>query len=697
MQRLRLAAFCLLIGRFAIAAVPAQIDQQGRILKSDGTPETGSLSATFAIYDSASGGSTLWTEAHSLPLDSGGYYSVSLGAVTPFPTTLFDGRTLYLGIKLSNEQEMTPREPILSAPYAMVAGQAHEVIGDIHPASITVNGKTIVDTQGRVVLDAGCTTGQILEWDGSNWACTSPSASSGGTVTSVTAGAGLAGGTFTSAGTLSIAAGGVTNTMLQNSGVTVTPGAGLTGGGAVSLGGSTKISLRTDCSGGQLLAWSGTDWACTSPVASSGGTVTGVTAGAGLAGGTINSSGTLSIAAGGVTNTMLQNSGITITAGSGLTGGGTVALGGNVTLSAATTSVSPLRKYYVVLALQDASACPTDAGWHSETLANLAGANGYTNIMVSGSGIYIGASNNVGYSAKNFWVQIQNGLGSKVLCWKDFNTRGHPYTSVLSYGNAASCPTGYSTFPNTQLQRTDGYGHMVSNGDGIFFGGVTSWDGTYPAYSQTYRDGYQWYYWGPAGGGPNYLAPGSNTCLRVMGVEDDAATNLGVYPVVLGVRGPANCPAGYTYQDAHQLSVNSQANAYSYVNMNDNHSLFGGVYSWGFGGENYLLNYFTTAQSINYCFKYFPITAKPIASILALNGQNCPSDYATLKLSDANGTSGNLYVQRTAYGLYLGGVDGANGSWQGQDYLDGYITNYLSSSTADRVCFKLDNVTGFSP
>ncbi len=338
-MRSHLAIFCSLVGTLAIAAVPSQIDQQGRILKSDGTPETGALSATFAIYDSASGGAALWTEAHALPLDGGGYYSVSLGAVTPFPNTLFDGRTLYLGIKLSSEQEMTPREPILSAPYAMVAGQAHDVIGDIHPASITVNGKTIVDSQGRIVLDAGCTTGQILAWDGSNFACVSPSASSGGTVTSVTAGAGLAGGTFTSAGTLSIATGGVTNAMLQNSGVTVTPGAGLTGGGAVSLGGSTKISLRTDCSGGQLLAWSGTDWACTSPAASSGGTVTSVIAGAGLSGGTINSTGTLSIASGGVTNAMLQNSSVTVTAGTGLSGGGTVALGGTVTLAA--TAVAP--------------------------------------------------------------------------------------------------------------------------------------------------------------------------------------------------------------------------------------------------------------------------------------------------------------------------------------------------------------------
>jgi hypothetical protein len=61
--------------------------------------------------------------------------------------------------------------------------------------------------------------------------------------------------------------------------------------------------------------------------------VTSVATGAGLTGGPITSSGTISIPAAGVTNAMLANNAITITAGSGLSGGGTVALGGTVTLT----------------------------------------------------------------------------------------------------------------------------------------------------------------------------------------------------------------------------------------------------------------------------------------------------------------------------------------------------------------------------
>ena len=57
--------------------------------------------------------------------------------------------------------------------------------------------------------------------------------------------------------------------------------------------------------------------------------------GAGLVGGPISTTGTISIAPGGVSNAMLASSGVTVTAGSGLTGGGLVSLGGTVSLSSA--------------------------------------------------------------------------------------------------------------------------------------------------------------------------------------------------------------------------------------------------------------------------------------------------------------------------------------------------------------------------
>jgi hypothetical protein len=65
---------------------------------------------------------------------------------------------------------------------------------------------------------------------------------SNGSLSSINTGAGLTGGPITSSGTISIANAGVTNSMLQNSSVTVSPGVGLNGGGAVPLGGSVTLN-----------------------------------------------------------------------------------------------------------------------------------------------------------------------------------------------------------------------------------------------------------------------------------------------------------------------------------------------------------------------------------------------------------------------------------------------------------------------
>ena len=137
------------------ATVPATIDQQGRFLKMDGTPETGSLTVSFALYNMAAGSTALWTETQPLTLDAAGFYSAQLGSTTPFSPTLFDGTVLYLGITIKGESEMAPRQALVSVPYAFRAGAAVDAVGDIHPTSITVNGKVVVDAMGNVMGGAG--------------------------------------------------------------------------------------------------------------------------------------------------------------------------------------------------------------------------------------------------------------------------------------------------------------------------------------------------------------------------------------------------------------------------------------------------------------------------------------------------------------------------------------------------------------
>ena len=162
-----------------------------------------------------------------------------------------------------------------------------------------------------------------------------------GTITGITtaAGSGLAGGGTTGILNLKVPTAGITNVMLQNSKIILNSSAtgGLTVPGTMNLGSTYTIGLKA-CVANQVLQYNGTSWVCKT-LGTGTGTVTSVGSGAGLTGGPITTSGTLSIATGGVTNAMLQHSSLTVTAGTDLIGGGSVPLGGNTTLNLDTTKV----------------------------------------------------------------------------------------------------------------------------------------------------------------------------------------------------------------------------------------------------------------------------------------------------------------------------------------------------------------------
>jgi hypothetical protein len=82
-----------------------------------------------------------------LTLDAG-YFSARLGETTPIPASVFaGGKERYLGIAVGADPEMSPRQTIDSAPYALVSDNA---VGDITPTSVSVGGTTVIDSSGKV-------------------------------------------------------------------------------------------------------------------------------------------------------------------------------------------------------------------------------------------------------------------------------------------------------------------------------------------------------------------------------------------------------------------------------------------------------------------------------------------------------------------------------------------------------------------
>ncbi|MFO7622639.1 MAG: hypothetical protein R6W81_15465, partial [Bacteroidales bacterium] len=153
------AAFAVL-PRAASAQVPELLTQQGRLFDAGGEPVSGTVTLLFAIYSSPTGGTALWSEEQEVSLDEG-FFSAQIGDVVPLPAGLFDGSVRYLGVTVGDDPEMTPRQPLVSVPYALTANNA---TGDITPTSITVNGVPVIDEDGNWVGPTdGCDVDDIRQ------------------------------------------------------------------------------------------------------------------------------------------------------------------------------------------------------------------------------------------------------------------------------------------------------------------------------------------------------------------------------------------------------------------------------------------------------------------------------------------------------------------------------------------------------
>src|SRR5580658_4604040 len=378
------------------SALPRLVRFSGTAKDAGGNPVTGVTGITFALYAEQTGGAPLWSETQSVQAGADGHYTVLLGAAKSegLPADLFTAEQAHwVGVSVEGQAEQ-PRILLVSAPYALKAGDA-ETLGGLPPSAFLLAAPTGVSvakpqaipgaspdtTCAAIASDGTATANEVAKFTA---ACAiEPSAifESGGKVgigttaptavldvignvavtgsISSTAAATLAGVSMPAVETATASAGSNSNSLQMiasaynsttsaaigerftwqaepvgndtgsptgslnllfntdkktpvetglslgsNGQITfaggqafpgtgtitgVTAGAGLTGGGTT---GSVTVGLTNTCASGQVLEWNGSAWACTGVGT---GTITEVTAGTDLTGGGASGSVTLNL------------------------------------------------------------------------------------------------------------------------------------------------------------------------------------------------------------------------------------------------------------------------------------------------------------------------------------------------------------------------------------------------------------------
>ncbi|MDI7269651.1 MAG: hypothetical protein QME96_16810, partial [Myxococcota bacterium] len=352
------AAVALAAGT-AWAQAPDRMPVQGTLTDATGVRVTGDRTMTFRIFTVPAGVvPPIWVETQVVPVVRGTFtvYLNDVAGTANFLRYFRDNTNLYLEVQVAPDGPM-PRFQLATTPYgglAQYAGDADTLdtldsaafqrrVGATCAAGssirvVNADGTVVCETDDGATYTAGaglnlvgtqfsadqatiqtwardvcydteaelttalddnyfpamsCPVGQIPKSTGAFlWAC----AVDAGGVSQVNTGAGLTGGPITTIGTISVANGGITSAMIAN-------------------GTILFEDWSTPCVANQIPKFDGTNWSCAADAAGTG-TVTGISAGTpgAITGGgltfsanPITTTGSISIATGGVTSALIAD------------------------------------------------------------------------------------------------------------------------------------------------------------------------------------------------------------------------------------------------------------------------------------------------------------------------------------------------------------------------------------------------------